>query len=124
MDKAIKICKGVESQPVNVGVEARLDACGEAPTENGIIRTGNKVYRPPLPPTYKEIEISEDLNDGTEWVLRYYGRPLKQERDPLPPRDDVMEFDVQTNTNGLENNLKLQVFPSESQDKVKEMVTE
>ena len=56
--------------------------------------------------------------------FRYYGISLNQAEDPLTPRDDVMEFDVQTNTNGLENNLKLHVFPSESQDKVKEMVTE
>ena len=32
-----------------------------------------KVYRPPLPSTYKEKEILEDLNYGMEWVFRDYG---------------------------------------------------
>ena len=35
-----------------------------------------------------------------------------------------MEFDVQTNTKELENNLKIQGRPSELQYKVKEVVTE
>ena len=64
MDKAIKRCKGVESQPIHVGVEARADKCGKTPTEKGVIRTGQKVYRPTLTYTYKETEILEDLNDG------------------------------------------------------------
>ena len=57
-------------------------------------------------------------------MFRDYGRSLKQEKEPLPPGDDVMEFDVITNTEDPENNLKLQGFPSDLQDKVKEMVTE
>ena len=32
-----------------------------------------------------------------EWLFRYYGISLKLENDPLPTRDDVVEFDVQTN---------------------------
>ena len=35
-----------------------------------------------------------------------------------------MEFDVQTNTNELEKNLKLQVFPNDLREKVKEVVSE
>ena len=42
-----------------------------------------------------------------EWVFRDYKRSLKQAKEPLPPRDDVMEFDVQTNIKELENNLKV-----------------
>ena len=44
------------------------------------------------------MELSEYLNDGIKWVLRYYGGSLKQAKYPLPPRDDVMEFNVRTNT--------------------------
>ena len=58
-----------------------------------------------------------------EWVFIDYGRPLKQARDPLPPRYDVMKFDVQTNIKELEKNLKLQGCPSNLQDKVKEVAT-
>ena len=52
------------------------------------------------------------------------GVSLKQTQDSLPHRDDVVEFDVQTNTKELEKNWKLQGFPSDLQDKVKEVVTE
>ena len=56
-------------------------------------------------------------------MFRDSGRYLKQSKDPLPPRDDVVEFNVHNNTNELEKNLKLQGFPSDLQYKVKEVVT-
>ena len=46
-------------------MQGRMHA-GKNPTEKGIIRTGKKVYRPPLTSTDKETELSEDLNDGME----------------------------------------------------------
>ena len=98
MNKGIKIRKWVESQPISVGVEAMSDACRKTLTEKGVIRTGKKVYMPPLPYTYKENELSEDLNDGMEWLVREYGISLNQAKDLLPPRDDMMEFDTKTNT--------------------------
>ena len=64
------------------------------PKEKGVIRTEKKFYRPPLPSTYQETELLEDLNNGMEWVLRYYRRNLKQAKESLPPRYDVIEFDV------------------------------
>ena len=85
-----------------------MEACRKTFKEKGAICTGKKVYRPPLPSTYKKTELSEDLNDSMEWVFRDYGRSLKQEKYSLPPMDDVIEFDVQTNTKELEKNLKLQ----------------
>ena len=54
--------------------------------EHGVIHTGKKVYRPPLPSTYKETEFWEGLNNGMEWVFRDYGISLKQPGDPLAPR--------------------------------------
>ena len=66
----------------------------------------------------------EYLNDSMEWVFMDYGRSLNKEKKPLPPRDDVVEFYVRTNTQKMENNIKLQGFPSDLHDKVKEAVTE
>ena len=65
-----------------------------------------------------------ELNDGMEWVFRYYGRSLNQAKESLPPRDDVMEFYVRTNTKDLEKNMKLLGCPSDLQYNVKEVVTE
>ena len=101
-----------------------MEACVKPPTEIGVIPTGKKVYSPPLPSTYKETRLSEDLNDVMEWVFREYMRSLKQAKDPLPPRDDVLEFNVRTKTKELGKNLKLHGFPSDLQYKVKEVVTE
>ena len=52
-------------------------------TEKGVIRTGKKVYRLPLPSIYKETKILGGLNGGMEWVLRYYNRSLNQTKCPL-----------------------------------------
>ena len=70
------------------------------------------------------MEILEDINDGMEWVLIYYERSSKQGKDPIPPMDNDIEFDVQTNKKELEKNLKLQWWSSDLQDKVNEAVTE
>ena len=107
MDKSIKRLKVVESKPIAIGVEARSDACVKNPIEKGVICAGKKVYRPILPYTYRETKLSDYLNDRMEWVFRCYGRYLKQEKYLLPPRDDVMEVDVQNNTEELDKNLKL-----------------
>ena len=53
-----------EGHPISLGFESRVEACGETPTENGFICTGKKLYRLPLPSTYKETEVSEDLKYG------------------------------------------------------------
>ena len=58
-----------------------------------------------------------------ECVLRDYVVSLKKVKYPLPPRNYVMEFDVLTNTKEFEKNLKLQGWPSDLQEKVKEVVT-
>ena len=55
-------------------------------TEKGVIRTGKKVYRLPLPSIYKETKILGGLNGGMEWVLRDYMIYLKHTKDPLPSR--------------------------------------
>ena len=52
-------------------------------TEKGVIRTGKKVYRLPLPSIYKETKILGGLNGGMEWVLRDYNRSLNQTKCPL-----------------------------------------
>ena len=57
-----------------------------------------------------------------EWVFRYYRRPLKQAKDTLPPRDDVVECYAHTNTKDLEKNIKLQVCTIDLQYKVKQVV--
>ena len=69
MDKSTNIQKGVEGKLISLCVEARAEACGKNPTEAGVICTGKKVYRNPLPSTYKETELSDNLNDGMEWVF-------------------------------------------------------
>ena len=59
-----------------------------------------------------------------ELVFREYRISLTQAKDPLPPSDDVVEFDVRTNTKDLEKIIKVLGCPSDLQDKVKEVVTD
>ena len=80
------------------------------PHRKGSYTHRGKFYSPPLPSTYKETQILEDLNDGMEWVFRDYGRSLNKSKAPLQPRYDVDEFYVQTNTKELDKNLKLQEY--------------
>jgi hypothetical protein len=58
----------------------------------GLIRTGRKIYRTPLPSLYKEPEVAKDLLDGCNWLYREGGKALRKANAPLPPRDDVIQF--------------------------------
>ena len=40
------------------------------------------------------MELLEDLNEGMEWLFRYYRIYLKQAKDPIPPRGGMMGFYV------------------------------
>ena len=53
-------------------------------------------------------------------MFRDYGRSLNHAKDPLPPRDDVVVFDVWTNKRESEKNLNLQRCSSDLHEKVKE----
>ena len=46
-----------------------------------------------------------------EWVFIDYVIYLNQSKDPLPPRGDVMGFDVWNNTKELEKKLKTTGMP-------------
>ena len=63
MDKDIKRQKGVEGHPIGVCVDkgGGGGGCGKTPIEKGAIRTGKKVYMPPLTSTYKETENQRTL---------------------------------------------------------------
>ena len=62
-EQATRRRKVVEGKLIDVGLQARAGACGKTSTEKGNICTGKKVYRPPLPSTYKETELLEDPNN-------------------------------------------------------------
>ena len=91
---------------------------GTPPSEKGVTHEEKNFYSPPLPFTYK-VKKTEKRNDVTEWVFRDYRGYLKKLKGPLPPRYDVVEFDMRTNANELDKNLKLELCFCEFQDKVK-----
>ena len=72
MDKSIKKYKVFENHPIALGVEERGKACRKKPKEKGFKGTEKKVYRPQIPSTHKETELSQNLNDGMDWVFRDY----------------------------------------------------
>ena len=52
-------------------------------------------------------------------MFRDYGLSFKKPKEPLPPRDVVVEFDVRNNAKELYKNLNLQVCPSDLQENFK-----
>ena len=57
MYQSTKRRKGIEVRPIAVDVEARAEVYrgGGAPPEKIVIHKGEKLYRPSIPSTYKEI---------------------------------------------------------------------
>jgi hypothetical protein len=60
--------------------------------EQGFIRTGRKPYRPPLPNLYTGPALDNDLLDGHDWLYKEHGKALRHTKDPLPPRDNIIQF--------------------------------
>ena len=56
-------------------------------------------------------------------MFRSYGRSVNKSKDPLSPKNDVVDLDVRTDTNNLDKNLKLRVYSSVLQDTVKYSLT-
>ena len=54
MNKFTKIQKRVDSQPIDVGVEARTEACGKPPQKRELYAHGRKVISPHYRPTTRK----------------------------------------------------------------------
>jgi hypothetical protein len=94
--------------------------------DDGLIRTGRKMYRAPLPSLYKDPKIQEDLPDGCDWPYRKGGKALQQHTSPLLPRDDVILFTDKPEQyqKELNKNLKLGDCPPDQHQPILEMVKE
>ena len=57
-----------------------------------------------------------------EFFFMDYGISSNQVKYRLLPRDDMIEFDLISFSMEMDKNLKLQVCPSEFQEKVKEVI--
>jgi hypothetical protein len=88
---------------------------------DGLVRPEkSKVYRAPLPSTYEEPMIEDD--DSKDWIFRKYGRSLARKKAELPPRDDVIVFDLTKDEAELKRNLNLKGCPDALQPRVIQFV--
>jgi hypothetical protein len=109
--------------PASDKIEDWLD--DEAAVEQGFIRTGRKTYRPPLPNLYTGPALDDDLLDGHDWLYKEHGKALRHTKDPLPPRDNIIQFsDKPGYAQELEKNLRLDQCPPENQAAVRDLCTE
>jgi hypothetical protein len=68
--------------PASDRIEGWLD--NDAAADQGFIRTGRKMYRPPLPSHYTGPEVEDDLLDGHDWVYKEHGKALRHTKEPFP----------------------------------------
>lgn len=109
------------AQTGTVRVEQGRDPKAESATVT--IEAPPKVYRPKPPSTYREPDLGEGLLDGV-WVHRDLRRLLKEETKELPPRDDVISFDIGQDGDELKRNLELSGCPPELHTKIRQLVRE
>ena len=88
------------------------------------IAAPKKVYRPPLTSNYKEPNLGPDLLENSEWIFEEHGKSLRQTADELPPRVDVIEFDLSNpgDMEELERNLSLEGCPVQLHDDIKQTI--
>jgi hypothetical protein len=105
--------------PANDRMEGWLD--DDAATDQGFIRTERKMYRPPLPSQYTEPEVEDNLLDGHDWVCKEHGKALHHTKEPLPPRDNIIQFaDKPEYATKLDKNLRVDECPPDHQAAVRD----
>ena len=62
--------------------------------------------------------------DGLDYLYKNYGKSLRKQHAPLPPRDNVIEFDIRQDPTELECNLNLHGCPKPLHAEVRCLVTE
>ncbi len=109
--------------PATDRIEDWLD--DDAAADQGFIRTGRKPYRPPLPNLYTGPEVDDDLLDGHDWVYKEHGKALRHTKEPLLPRDNIIQFtDKPDYATELEKNLRVKECPPDHQKRVRDLVVE
>ena len=81
-----------------------------------------KVYRPHLPSVYIEPDLAPDILDGMELLYKDYGKSLRKQKKPLPPRDDIIVFDPKLHQEELEKNLKWGECPTKQRHKILQLI--
>jgi hypothetical protein len=76
--------------PARDAIEEWID--DDTAADRGFIRTGRKIYRPPLPSKYTEQELDDDLLEGHDWLYKEHGKAILKTVGPLPPRDNIIQF--------------------------------
>ena len=90
----------------------------------GTVHTEKKIHRPKLPSEYVEPDLGPDLLDGQELIFKEYGKSLRKDVAPLPPRDDVILFDTASHQAELDKNIRWGHCPQELQAPVLEIIKE
>jgi len=85
--------------------------CELVPNIDDSIHMNRKIYRPPLESVYIEPDIGPDLLDGMQILYQDYGKSLRKAVEPLPPRDDIIDFNISTHGAELEKNLNWDQCP-------------
>ena len=88
----------------------------------GTITMPPKVYRPHLPSVYIEPDLAPDILDGMELLYKDYGKSLRKQKKPLPPRDDIIVFDPKLHQEELEKNLKWGECPAKQRHKILKLI--
>ena len=76
--------------------------CELEPTVDDSIHMNRKIYRPPLESVYIEPDIGPDLLEGMQLLYQQYGKSLRKQVAPLPPRDDIIDFNMSSHGTELE----------------------
>ena len=68
-------------------------------------------WRPQVKNVYEEPEVEINEAENIDWLFRDQGKTTLKTKDPLPPRDDIIEFDRKIHEEELTTNLQWRDCP-------------
>ena len=98
--------------------------CEPEPTVDDSIHMNRKIYLPPLESVYIEPDFGPDLLEGMQLLYQQYGKSLRQQVAPLPPRDDIIDFNMSFHGTELDKNLIWDQCPDSAKSPIMGIIKE
>ena len=89
----------------------------------GTIVPSKKVWRPKLPSRYIEPDECPDLFDGQEILFKEHGLCIRKSILPLPPREDIIQWNPSVHQAEFDRNIRWGNCPEEIKPQVTSVIT-
>ena len=88
---------------------------GKHPDGSTAVKVAKRIWRPKVRMVYEEPEALLDTSGDLDWLFEEHGRVVIEDKQALPPRDDLIIYNPETHLKEFEKNIQWRGCPGELQ---------